>query len=79
MQIQSTPRPPRRTKMVFPRELPAIRAAVIVERTDRGKSLTYRVSEAVNNACSTPDCTHVVTEGGAAWCYDNTSKIEVVA
>lgn len=64
------------TRQIFPRELK--KSDVIVERTERGKSLTYQISDVGNNRCSTPDTTHVVTRGGATWCYDNSSKIEVI-
>lgn len=67
---------PLSTLQIFPRELN--RNDIIVERTPRGKSLTYQISEVANNACSSPNCTHVVTRGGAVWCYDNTSQIEVI-
>ena len=68
---------PLSTRLIFPRELKS--SDTIVERQKSGRPLTYRISQAMNNACSTPDTTHVVTQGGAVWCYDNTSKIEVVA
>lgn len=64
------------TRFVYPRELRA--GMVVIERTERGKATRYPVSAATNNACSSPDTTHVAVNGNTMWCYDNTAKVEVV-
>lgn len=44
-----------------------------------GRPTFFQVSDAGNNCCSAPGTTHVVVNNGPVWCYDNTSKVEVVA
>lgn len=64
------------TKQIYPKDLKA--RDVIVETSERGKQTTYPVVSVANQACSSPNCTHVGLKHGSVWCFDNTSKIEVL-
>lgn len=66
-----------KTKFIQPCELQ--RGSVIIERSHHGVARPYPVREAVRGACSAPEAVHVMVAGGAVWCYDGCSPVEVLA